>query len=488
MPTPARVRIAPSPTGDPHVGTAYTGLFNWMLARQTGGQFILRIEDTDRQRSTNESEEAILRSLRWLGLEYDEGPDVEGPYGPYRQSERSELYRTHVRTLIENGSAYPCFCTAERLSEMRALQRKEKRDPGYDGQCRSIPADEAQQRMDANEPYVIRLKVDKQGATVFQDHLRGEIRIENRTIDDQVLMKSDGFPTYHLANVVDDHLMKITHVLRAEEWITSTPKHVLLYQAFGWDLPVFCHLPLLRNSDKSKISKRKNPTSLDHYREKGYLPEAMLNFLALMGFSPAEGEGEEVFTQDELRQVFSLDRISLGGPVFDLTKLDWLNGNWIRRLDRDDLTKRIQAAIPEGPATETGFIHSVLPLVQERMKTILDYADLTDFFLAPSIHLTNESFRRAKLPSADLVRALERAHAILSEVPDLDPDRDSGRLREGAVDLGLKVGGFFMALRVAVTGKSATPPLIESMQVIGRDQSLARIQSAIDFLQSESEL
>src|SRR5262245_39849545 len=346
---PVRVRIAPSPTGPPHVGTAYVGLFNWALARQTGGQFLLRIEDTDRERSTRESEEAIFRALRWLGLDWDEGPDIGGPHAPYRQSERSEIYRKHAQMLLASGHAYRCFCTEERLAAMRERQRAMKVPPGYDGHCRDLPRDQSDARA-AKEPFVIRLRVAKEGSTKVPDLLSGEIAFENHTIDDQVLLKSDGFPTYHLANVVDDRLMEINFVMRAEEWITSTPKHLMLYAAFGWPPPTFCHLPLLRNSDRSKISKRKNPTSLDYYRENGYLPEAMQNFLALMGW--ATSNGDEVFPVSRLIAEFDPRKISLGGPVFDLTKLDWLNGTYIRKLAPEQLAERLMAGPLAGRAID----------------------------------------------------------------------------------------------------------------------------------------
>jgi glutamyl-tRNA synthetase len=284
--TAVRTRIAPSPTGDPHVGTAYVALFNYAWARQHGGQFILRIEDTDRQRSHPASERMIFEALHWLGLSWDEGPDVGGPHGPYRQSERSEVYREHADALVERGAAYPCFCTAERLEALRAEQKARKAAVmGYDRRCRGIARSEAERRCAAGEPRVVRLAMPDDDSMTVTDALRGAVRFERPQMDDQILLKSDGFPTYHLANVVDDHLMQISHVMRAEEWLSSLPKHVQIYRSFGWEPPVFCHLPLLRNADKSKISKRKNPVSLNHYRRAGFLPEALLNFLALMGFS-----------------------------------------------------------------------------------------------------------------------------------------------------------------------------------------------------------
>ncbi len=289
---PVKTRIAPSPTGEPHVGTAYIALFNMALARRLGGKFILRIEDTDRQRSTKESERSIMETLKWLGIRWDEGPDVGGPCGPYRQSERSELYRKHAWELVEKGAAYCCFCTPERLEQLRKAQKAAKAPTRYDGRCRGLSPDEVRRRIDAGEKYVIRLKMPREGKTVFHDELRGKVEYENALIDDQILLKSDGFPTYHLANVVDDHLMGVTHVMRAEEWLPSVPKHVKLYEAFGWLPPKWIHMPLLRNPDKgkSKISKRKNPVSLRYYKKRGFIPEAMLNYLALMGWSfPEEG-------------------------------------------------------------------------------------------------------------------------------------------------------------------------------------------------------
>ena len=334
-----RVRIAPSPTGDPHVGTAYIALFNYVFAKKHGGQFILRIEDTDRARSTPDSEAAILRALRWVGVGWDEGPDVGGPCGPYRQSERSEIYKTEVAKLVASGAAYRCFCTAQRLEEMRAAS-KGKSFVGYDGHCRGVDRAESDRRAAAGEAFVIRMAMPKTGETVFTDRLRGEVRFDNTQIDDQILLKSDGFPTYHLANVVDDHLMGITHVIRAEEWLSSTPKHVELYKAFGWQAPEWIHMPLLRNADKSKISKRKNPVSLDYYRAAGFLPEALLNYLGTMGWS-ISGDREK-FTLAEMIDVFTFDRMSLGGPVFDLVKLSAMNADYLRALDDDAVVARLR--------------------------------------------------------------------------------------------------------------------------------------------------
>src|SRR5512134_567666 len=358
-----RTRIAPSPTGDPHVGTAYVALFNYALSRRHDGQFVLRIEDTDRERSSSASEAMIFDAMRWLGLRWDEGPDTGGPCGPYRQSERTEIYRRHADELVARGAAYPCFCTRERLDALREEQKARKLNFGYDRRCRAIPADEAVRRRAAGETSVVRLAMPPDGETVVHDLLRGEVRFDNAQVDDQVLLKSDGFPTYHLANVVDDHLMGITHVIRAEEWLSSLPKHVTLYRGFGWEEPVFCHLPLLRNADKSKISKRKNPVSLNFYRRAGYLPEAMLNYLALMGW--AMPDEHEEFSVAEFVEAFTLERISLGGPVFDLEKLTWLNGRYLRRLTPRQLLDRLR-----GELLSDEHLLDVLPLVQERIDTL----------------------------------------------------------------------------------------------------------------------
>src|SRR5580698_8761269 len=389
---PVRVRIAPSPTGDPHVGTAYIGLLNYIYARQRNGKFVLRIEDTDRTRFVATSEQEIFNSLRWLGLTWDEGPDVGGPYGPYRQSERTEIYRKHAEILLANGSAYRCFCTAEELEASRKQQMAAKLPPRYAGTCRALSAAQIDENIAAGKPFVIRMKVPTEGSTTFTDELRGDITFDHFNVDDQVLMKSDGFPTYHLANVVDDHLMHITDVIRAEEWISSTPKHVLLYKAFGWELPRFWHMPLLRNVDKSKISKRKNPVSLIYYRDSGYLPQALINFLGLMGGGMAQPTEQEIvskglntkegdiFSVAEMVEKFDFQRISLGGPVFDLVKLKWLNGEYIRKLSPDDFFTALRSTI-----FSDSYIKSVAALVQERIETLGAFGDMTSFLFTDDV-------------------------------------------------------------------------------------------------------
>lgn len=480
-----RVRIAPSPTGDPHVGTAYIALFNYVFAKKNGGQFLLRIEDTDRSRSTLESEAAILRALRWVGLTWDEGPDIGGPHGPYRQSERAAIYREHADLLIEKGAAYRCFCTPERLTDLRKRQLAEKRPTGYDGLCRGVLREESARRAAAGEPFVVRLAMPRVGETAFRDRLRGEIKFANSGIDDQVLLKSDGFPTYHLANVVDDHLMKITHVIRAEEWISSTPKHVVLYQAFGWQAPEWAHMPLLRNKDKSKISKRKNPVSLDYYRDAGILPEALRNFLGLMGWSIAADR--EKFTLEEMIRAFNLDDVSTGEPVFDLVKLIDLNGQYIRELPAPEVVARLA----EWRLSQT-FVSRVVPLVHERMKTLADFMGQADFFFTGDLDL--KPMAEQLVPKG---RTPQEIADVLDEYITRVDDPGEGKKRVEFADKpleefsrsfceasGFKPKELFMALRVAVTGKAATPPLFATLEVLGRELTRKRVRGAVELLRT----
>jgi len=475
---PVRVRVAPSPTGDPHVGTGYIALFNYAFARATGGRFILRIEDTDRARSSAESERQILHSLRWLGLSWDEGPDVGGPCGPYRQSERREIYRRFASELVARGAAYPCFCTPERLAGLRREQRRLKLPTlGYDKHCKTaVPPEEAERRRAAGESHVIRLDVPSDGETVVRDRIRGEVSFPNKDIDDQVLLKSDGFPTYHLANVVDDHLMGITHVIRAEEWISSTPKHLLLYRAFGWEPPVFIHMPLLRNPDRSKISKRKNPTSLLWYEREGYLPEALLNFLALMGWSAPDGR--EKFSLEEMIADFTWDRVTTSAPVFDLRKLDWLNGAYIREMAPEALARRLRETVlrdhPVGDAT----LLRTMPLVQERMKKLTDYLPLTEFIFSDEVNPAPETLIPKKGDARQALRVLAASEQAFRTVPEWEAAALEACGRKLVEQLGLKARAVFMTIRVAVTGSTVSPPLFESMEVLGREKTLARLMAA----------
>jgi len=477
-------RIAPSPTGDPHVGTAYVALFNWAWARRHSGRFILRIEDTDQARSRPEHETAILAALEWLGIAPDESPARGGPVGPYRQSERSAIYRVHADILLANGAAYRCFCTSARLDELRAIQKASQRPTGYDGTCREVSAEDSARRAAAGEPHVVRLKVPRPGSTRFTDLLRGEIVIENENVDDQVLLKTDGLPTYHMANVVDDHLMGVTIIMRAEEWIPSVPKHVLLYAAFGWEIPVMAHVPLLRNADKTKISKRKNPTSLNWYREQGYLPEALLNFLALQGWSPREQS--EDFTLDEFVAKFDPHDISVGGPVFDFAKLDWLNGAKIRRLSAEQLADRLSsegfagpgAKTPEGAAFTREKLVAVLPLFQDRLRVLGEFVGAARYLaqrVEPDLEGLNKKVKKAD-PAALRTALLAAADMLVAQAAAPEVEREAA-LRSLAEANGLKPGDLFMGLRVAITGATASPPLLPSVDAVGAAESAARIRA-----------
>jgi glutamyl-tRNA synthetase len=489
--TAPRVRIAPSPTGDPHVGTAYIALLNYLYAAQRGGTFILRIEDTDRTRYVPESEQMIFDSLRALGLDWDEGPDVGGPHGPYRQSERTAIYREYVDKLLASGHAYRAFETPEELEAERKAQMAAKQPPRYNGRSRHLTPDEVAAEVATGKPFTIRLKVPLEGATTFRDELRGEITFDHSNVDDQVLMKSDGFPTYHLANVVDDHLMGITDVIRAEEWISSTPKHVLLYQAFGWELPKFWHMPLLRNTDKSKISKRKNPVSLHYYRDSGFLPEAMLNFLGLMGGGMvplAEAElaaaglttkEADLFTLEDMRARFDFSRISLGGPVFDLVKLRWMNGEYLRRLSPEAFFAAMRQTV-----FSDQYLRAIAPLVQTRIETLGGFGDLSDFFFkdnvmpAESVWLPKKRTPEETLAfAADLLATLEattwEATTIEAEMKKLG-ESNAWSVKEN-----------FMLLRAILTGSAQSPPLMESLVVFGKARSLDRVRR---FLETQKKL
>jgi len=482
---PPRVRIAPSPTGDPHVGTAYIALFNYVFARKYGGAFILRIEDTDQERSTSASEAAIFEALRWLGLSWDEGPDVGGPHSPYRQSERLPLYLRRASALLERGEAYRCFCTKERLDELRKRQIEAKQSHlGYDGLCRALAPAEADARAAAGEPHVVRLKIPP-GQTRFFDHIRREwLVFENETIDDQVLLKSDGFPTYHLANVVDDHEMGITHVIRGEEWITSTPKHVLLYQAFGWEAPEFFHVGLLRNADKSKLSKRKNPVSIFHYRDLGYLPETLLNFMASLGYSM--GEDRERFTVAEMIAHFDWSRVSPGGPVFDQAKLEAWNGADLRAMSEAELFARLQERVLSPARWQPILAHA-----KERVHRLDDFIPYMSFFFGGSL-----DYGPVKDKLAVAGRAPESvAEALETFTQEIERDPEARSFSAAALDTfcrgfckrhGWKTKDLFTLLRVAITGRTAAPSLFDTMALCGKDRCRLRLREVITLLRAET--
>ena len=472
-----RVRIAPSPTGDPHVGTAYIALFNLAFAKRFGGKFLLRIEDTDQTRSRPEYEKSIFDALRWCGIEWDEGPDVGGEYGPYRQSERTEIYRKHVYELVERGGAYKCFATAEELTEMRELAASQGSRVGYDRRYRNLSAQEVKEREDAGQPFVIRLKVPLTGECVFDDAIKGRITTPWADIDDQVLLKSDGFPTYHLANVVDDHLMKITHVIRGDEWMSSTPKHIMLYEQFGWTAPTFMHMPLLLGKEGKKLSKRKNPTSIFYFRDSGFLPEALVNFLTLMGYSMPDGR--EMYGVEEWFREFDPKRIGTSGAFFDIRKLEWLNQKYlIQSIPEDQLWNRIvQWSFNEE------FMRKLMPLVHTRMKTFGDFMKLCDFLFINELPYTPELLC-PKGSSPELICALLQAMIWrLDEREDWSGTSLEAASHDVAECFGVVYKKVVIPLLFAVVmGRLQGPPLFESVTILGKDRTRVRLMGAIEAL------
>ncbi|MBV8490588.1 MAG: glutamate--tRNA ligase [Candidatus Eremiobacteraeota bacterium] len=476
-----RTRIAPSPTGDPHVGTAYVALVCYCFARKHGGEFVLRIEDTDQARSTAESERAILDALHWCGLNWDEGPDVGGPHGPYRQSERSAIYREYVDKLLASGHAFKCFCTPARLEEMRVAQRAAGHPSRYDGLCLTYSAQDVAKREAAGEPYVVRMRVPDEGICVVDDLRRGAIEFEWKSIDMQVLMKSDGLPTYHLANVVDDHLMEITHVFRGEEWVSSAPKHLLLYQYFGWQPPKIMHLPLLRNPDKSKLSKRKNPTGILFYKRMGYLPEALLNFLGLLANAPHEGE-DELMDLTKLVQRFEVEHVPVGGPVFDVAKLDWLNGRYIReKLDPHTFAQRVTqwAMTPER-------LDRIGALAQPRIERLSDLGLLLAFLFAGRLPVKADELRAGKLDDAEMRKAFHLALANLELLTVWNVFGIEDVLKRIAEALGKKPREVARPFYVAITGSPTSIPLYDSMELLGREIVRERLRGALELLGAPS--
>lgn len=457
-----RTRIAPSPTGkDVHIGSVATALMNYAWAKKNGGQFIIRIEDTDQSRLVPGGEAKMLKTLQELGIIADESPLVGGEYAPYRQSERLDIYKKYALELIEKGKAYYCTCTSERLSEMRLKQQAEKKIPKYDRHCLKNQ-EEIKKQIASDAKYVIRLLIPEK-QIVFTDLIRGEISFQSSNLDDQVLLKSDGFPTYHLGVVVDDHLMKITHVLRGEEWLPSTPKHIILYESFGWEPPFFGHVSLLRNPDKSKLSKRKNPVWASEYIERGIFPEALLNYLALMGWS--HPEGKEKFGLEEYIRVFDIKDIQTTAPVFDPIKLEWMNGLYIRDMDPEVLNKKIQEFV--GKEYDTNIITASIPLIRERIKKLSDYVLLCDFlFHRPTSYETD---------MAGYKDILTKISAKIQTIDNFNADGIGLAMGECAKELGMKNSEFFMILRMSLTGKKVTPPLNESMMILGKEECVKRI-------------
>jgi glutamyl-tRNA synthetase len=467
----ARVRYAPSPTGQLHPGAARTALFNFLVARQGGGSFILRIEDTDRNRFVEGSVQSIFDSLRWLGLQWDEGPEVGGPHFPYLQSERLSHYHQVIETLLADGNAYRCFCTPERLAEMREGQQKAGRPTGYDRRCLSLSPIEAAERFASGEPCSVRLLIPP-GQTTVHDLLRGDRLFENSTLDDPILLKSDGFPTYHLAATVDDHLMQITHVLRGIEWLPSAPKHVILYRMLGWEPPIFAHMPVVLGSDRAKLSKRHGAASVLEYRDLGYLPEAMVNFLAFLGWAPPEGR--ELMSMQELIELFQLERVQPSDAVFDIGKLDSLNGLHIRALPPDEFVRRLQPFVPE--ISEELLKHAA-PLVQTRMARLTEGPALLNFLVVrpaeiPGLPVPKQEAARST------VGVLQELELFFEAAEEPGPSMEAG-LRTLAEGAGWKFKDMMMLLRLALTGSAVTPPLLESAQLMGKNECRVRLQLAI---------
>ena len=483
---PVRVRYAPSPTGLPHVGNVRTALFNWLFARRFNGAFVVRIEDTDQNRLVREAVDGILEGLRWLNLDWDEGPEVGGTYGPYMQSERLEIYHEAAQDLIRRGCAYYCICSPERLKELRKQQAKEKKNPGYDGKCQNLSAQELQAYRDAGNVPVVRFKMVRDETISVDDIVRGNVEWNSNLTDDFVIIKSDGFPTYHLANVLDDHLMEITHVLRAEEWLSSTPRHIALYGALGLEPPQFGHLPMILGPDRSKLSKRHGSTSLLEYRGMGYLPESMINFMALLGWSL--DDRTEILDLGALVESFSLERVVKSGAIFNIDKLEWMNGIYIRSLIPDDLAARIldcwqlapPAEIPQPVDME--YLRRIAPLIQPRLKTLVDAAERTEFFFKVGLDHVPKDLIQKGMDVESTRRALEASLSLINEMDAFSTDALEAAFEELRLRLELSRRQFFSLLRVATTASRVSPPLFETMEVLGRGRCKDRIGGAIGAL------
>lgn len=480
------VRFAPSPTGYLHVGGARTALFNFLFARHHGGTFILRIEDTDQKRFQPEALAEIFTSLKWLGLHWDEGPDAGGERGPYFQSQRTAIYRRHAERLLAEDKAYRCFCSEERLTRMREEQEKIKmaHGSGYDRHCRFLPATEVAALQAAGTPYVVRLKVPDDRNVVFTDLIRGAISYQSAQLDDLVLLKSDGFPTYHLANVVDDHLMQITHVLRGDEWIASTPKHILIYEAFGWQPPLFAHMPVILAQDGGKLSKRRGAASVLDYQRNGFLPQALLNFLALLGWAP--GADREIMTLDEMIVAFSLERVSAKSAVFDETKLEWMNGQYLQQFSNDSLVpevtaiwKKMNIQVPDSGVDEI-YAQKVIGLFKERSKKISEIAEKARYFFCDPDEYEAQAVK--KYFKGEAARILKTLAAKLAELERFDHESLENLYHQAAEDMGLAAGKLIHSTRLAVSGVSFGPGLFAMLELLGRERVLRRLQAALNWI------
>jgi glutamyl-tRNA synthetase len=489
MKTPARVRFAPSPTGRLHIGGARTALYDYLLARQTKGEFVLRIEDTDRKRYVPGAEEEIFQALSWLGMEWNEGPDLGGPHAPYRQSERVDIYLEHSEMLVESGHAYYCFCSPERLATVRKEQQARKEAPRYDGLCRRLSLEEARDRRQDGERYVVRFKTPREGKTASVDVIRGEITVENATLDDYIILKSDGLPTYHLAAMVDDHLMEITHVLRTSEWLPTFPLHVLIYEAYGWEQPEWVHMSVLLNpSGKGKLSKRHgsgkshavHPLDL---KELGYVPEAVVNWLVLMGWS--YDDRTEFFEMSDLIDKFSLAKLNASPAAVNFSKLDHFNGLHIRSLSEEELVTKLLPYFHAADLNVTDEqLWRVVPLIQERIRTLDEAVEMAGFLFRDDVTPDPQELVGKKLTPAESGDAIRRSIEVIHEFGQLETDRLEFSLRELAEKLELKVGQLFGILRVAVTGQRVSPPLIETMELLGKEIVLDRLEAAQEALKA----
>ena len=487
-----RVRYAPSPTGMQHIGGIRTALFNYFFARANGGKFILRVEDTDRERYQEEALQDLYDTLNWLGTSWDEGPDVGGEYGPYVQSQRTELYREYARQLVESGHAYYCFCSSERLDKLREEQKKNKKQSsGYDRKCRNLTQSEIDEYEREGIKPVIRLKVPLDGETVFQDHILGRIKKKNKDVSpDPVLLKSDGYPTYHLANVIDDHFMKITHIMRAQEWLPSGPLHIILYKAFGWEPPVYCHLPMVMGKDGQKLSKRHGSTAVRDFIAKGYLPEAVINYVSLIGW--AYDDSREFFTKEDLEKLFTIDKLNKAPGVFDYRKLDWFNGQYIRKKTEAELEALVlpyleKAGFISNPVTpdEKKIIDSMMPLVKERLKVLSDIVEVSGFLFKEIENYNTADIIPKKLDAEKTIEVLTLMRERIGDVINLPEEEADNKFKEFAEELGIKLGDLLMPFRVAVTGTRISPPLIGSVKLLGLEKTNARVERVIELLKNE---
>ena len=480
-----RVRYAPSPTGHPHIGNVRTALFNWLFARRHGGKFIIRIEDTDQERLVPGALDAILEGLEFLKIDWDEGPRVGGPYAPYLQSERLSIYRETAEKLIQRGSAYRCYCSPERLAQMRKEQQRQKLPIRYDGLCRNLSDSEKRGTKTEGDPFVVRFAMPTGGGTSVNDLIRGYVEWQNDLQDDFIVLKSDGFPTYHLANVVDDHLMKISHVMRAEEWLPSTPKHLRIYEALELTPPQFAHLPMILGSDRSKLSKRHGATSLLEYRDLGYLPEALLNFMVLLGWSL--DDKTEVMPLPTIIENFSLERVNKAAAIFDQNKLLWMNGIYLRQMSPEELADRLMPFLERGlPAlllpVDPAYLQRMVPLIQERLKLLTDAPEMTLYFFQEELEYDPATLVPPGMDPEAAATALQRAVADLTSLPEFDQQNIEERLRPTGEELGLSPRQFFGLLRNAATGRTATPPLFETLEVLGRERVVRRLVAAAQNL------